>query len=1221
MAALESKFEDLIDTLVPMAALAPASRNEVLNHAEVLRYRRGDILFKEGDRDPYTVYLLEGRVELRSGGHVVQRLSGGSSAACHALAQLQPRKMTARAETEVAVLRVARDLLDRLTAADGGYCSVQVNELDADDDGDGDWMTRMLQSKLFSHLPASNIHRIFGLFEEIDVREGDMVVKQGDPGDYYYIIAQGRCEVMRSAGGSAPGYRLALIGPGDAFGEEALVAGSNRNATVRMLSDGQLVRLPKEAFVELIQKPLLSGVTLKEGENILASKTAAWLDVRFPEEHRQNGIENSVNHPLNTLRMHSGKLNVGITYVVYCDTGTRSAVAAFLLAERGFDVHYLEGGLMRYDLLQDSAPDLTVHEDQEGAAGPGVVPVPTSHQTENERALDPAVQAAALRVELEINDLRIADASAAVAARGRDAGALREVSLREAVAAEALREATASARREAEHEAAVKIEAERQRIAAEMQRERAEVERRATEKLRAEKKRIQTAAEAARRELAEAQALKAEVERARSEVQAAAVLTAQREATEARRLKEELERVRADAEATAAAHAERDHADTERLKADAERARAEAQAAAAAAVAAAQRETREAQRLKEELERARADAEAAALAHSARDQAETARFKSELERARAEAEAAATAAAAAAERETEKAERLQEELERARAEVEAATAAHSARNQAETAQLKAELERARADAEAAAAAAAAAAQRETFEAQRLKEELEHARAAAAERESLEAQRLKRELERARAEAEAAAVAAIAAAAREAHEARRMKEEYERARVEAQVAAAAATARDQAEAERLKTELEVARAAVAAAAAEAAEREAAEAARVREELARAKAEAEAAVAAAARRELAEAQRRKAEIERAKAEADAAVALEREAQRERVEQVRAEMERRLQEEERKLRESYAWQAEELKRLQGQKADAEVRLREEQERVRLQAEESRVRLAEARDYQRRLEEVQQASAREAEMREQQQLALEGKLREELRHKVQSERRQLEEELARNAAELERARREREAAEAARRAAGAEAEQIVAEFKDAHARKRMQEEAEMRFERERLETDARRLRLALELAQREKQAALQQQHSIETEIAEIKRVSADSGGAADLRELEAQAQHLAMQIAASDRAQANAQAAAVTSAGDLAAHRVHEERARAEFKDELEEWLREQDAVENSDAQRGILATQRAHLDRIKLRARAVRAAAQAHDQTLINELADKLRRGEPE
>ena len=1156
MSALESKFENLIDTLVPLAALSSSSRTEVLDQAEVLRYRRGDILFKEGDRDAYTIYLLEGRLELRSDGQVVQRLSGGTSAAAHPIAQLQPRKMTARAETQVAVLRVARDLLDRLMAADGAgsYCSVQVNELDASDDDDGDWMTRMLQSQLFSRLPASNIHRIFGLFEEVEVREGEEVVSQGAPGDFYYIIAQGRCEVMRSAGPSAPGYRLALIGPGDAFGEEALVAGSSRNATVRMLCDGQLVRLPKEAFVELIQKPLLSGVNLKQGQNILATKPAVWLDVRFPEEHQRDGVPGSVNHPLNTLRMHSGRLDGELTYVVYCDTGTRSAVAAFLLAERGFDVHYLEGGLMRYELLPN-APDLDLSVDDATSVPPRTVPAPTSPKTARELPDDSAGQAAALSV------------------------------------------ATDLARREAELVAAQKIEAERQRIAVEMQRERAEVERRTAEKLRAEKKRIQAAAVAAHRQLTEAQRLKAEIEQARGEVQAAA-------------------------EAAAIAHAARGQADSERLKAEVARARLDAETAAAA-IAAARRETQEAQRLKDELERVRAAAEAAATAHAAHDQVETASLRAEIERARAEAEAAATAAAAASVREAQQARRLNEELERVRAEVEASVAAHVARDQVETERLRAEIESTRAAAEVAAGAAAAAAERETCAAQRLKDELERARAeveasaaVVVEREARESQRLKNELEHARAQAEAAAAAAQAAAEREAQQMQRMKEEFERARVEAQASAAAAAERDRAEAERLKAEIERARAEADALAAAASERERADAERMREALEQARAE-------AAQRELAEAQRTKAEVERAKADADVAVQRERDAQRERVEQVRAEMERRLQEEERKLRASYAWQAEELKRLQSQKAEAEVRLREEQERVRVQADESRVRLAEARDYQRRLEEVQLASAHETEMREQQQLALESKLREELRHTVQTERRQLEQELARNAAELDRARREREAAEAARRAAAAEAEQIVAEFKDAHARKRMQEEAEMRFERERLEADARCLRLALELAQREKQAALQQQSAIELEIADRQRlgVDSDTAGESDLRALQAQAQQLAEQIAASDRAQAEAQAAAVASAGDLAAHRVHEERVRASLKSEIDEWLHEQDAAENSDSQRGILANQRAHLDRIKQRAQAVRAAAKAHDQALINELADKLKRGESE
>lgn len=507
MPALESKLVDLVHNLVPIGGLSSHSQSELLAKAEVQRFRRGDSVFREGDRDPYSFFLLEGRLELLSGGQTIQRLAGGSPSAAHALAQLQPRKMSARAETEVQVLRVDRDLLDTLVAGEstGAFCAVEVDEIDAEDDGDGDWMTRMLQSKLFSHLPASNIHRIFSLLEHIEVEQGQTVVSQGEPGDYYYVIAQGRCEVTRSSGPNAPGYRLALIGPGDAFGEEALVAESTRNATVRMLTAGQLVRLPKEGFVELIQRPLLSGVSLDQGRNIVTARGAMWLDVRFPEEHQRDGLDGSLNHPLNTLRMHSGRLDTTRTYIVYCDSGTRSAVAAFLLAERGFDVHYLEGGLTRYGLAGTGAPivapapapviaaaaapkpvvhaapapdlgdDLTLHDDDDTpleALGPAVVPVPKSHQTAAESVRDPAVEAAALAVDLELNEMRIADAQARAGAVAPkvDAEALAAARAEaDAARAEAVRKATEEARAEAELQAREAIEAARARLTAELE--------------------------------------------------------------------------------------------------------------------------------------------------------------------------------------------------------------------------------------------------------------------------------------------------------------------------------------------------------------------------------------------------------------------------------------------------------------------------------------------------------------------------------------------------------------------------------------------------------------------------------------------------------------------------------------------------------------------------------------------------------------------------------
>jgi len=157
----------------------------------------------------------------------------------------------------------------------------------------------------------------------------------------------------------------------------------------------------------------------------VAARNALWLDVRFPEEHEADGIEGSVNYPQNTLRMHSGKLESDRTYIVYCDAGIRSAVAAFLLAERGFDVHCLDGGLTRYtDLARNDELGMTLHDDADSVveARSTTTPIPTSHLSDSERKGDASVKAAALEVELGINEMRIADASARANADRNDVG-------------------------------------------------------------------------------------------------------------------------------------------------------------------------------------------------------------------------------------------------------------------------------------------------------------------------------------------------------------------------------------------------------------------------------------------------------------------------------------------------------------------------------------------------------------------------------------------------------------------------------------------------------------------------------------------------------------------------------------------------------------------------------------------------------------------------------
>ena len=141
---------------------------------------------------------------------------------------------------------------------------------------------------------------------------------------------------------------VAELSPGVSFGEEALVAGMPRNATVSMLTEGRVMRLSKAAFEELILEPTLHRVDWMAAETMVA-KGATWLDVRFPDEFEDDGLQGATNVPLGMLRMRLAKLDRTVQHVVYCDDGTRSAAGAFLMAGSGFDVYVLDGGITTPD--------------------------------------------------------------------------------------------------------------------------------------------------------------------------------------------------------------------------------------------------------------------------------------------------------------------------------------------------------------------------------------------------------------------------------------------------------------------------------------------------------------------------------------------------------------------------------------------------------------------------------------------------------------------------------------------------------------------------------------------------------------------------------------------------------------------------------------------------------------------------------------------------------
>ena len=334
--------KDILKTLVPISSLTPENFKELANQAVIERLPAGSQLFKQGDHDSFSIYLLSGEADLSSANtHLSLHVAAGTDEARYALAQLKPRQYTGIAKTPVTVARVDGHLLDRLLTWDQttGY---EVTEFDGSQDTE--WMMRMLRGATFQQLPPSNINALFARFAPVEVKAGQAIIRQGEPGKYYYIIKTGKVSVSRKADKTGKVSLLAQLGDGDGFGEEALLSGAPRNASVVMLTDGVLMQLTRKDFDELMREPLVKWVTLEEAR-AQARAGARLLDVRTEDEYRNGTIKGSVNMPLYLLRLKAASLDPKSHYIVFCQTGSRSCAAAFLLSQRGFEVSVLRGGL------------------------------------------------------------------------------------------------------------------------------------------------------------------------------------------------------------------------------------------------------------------------------------------------------------------------------------------------------------------------------------------------------------------------------------------------------------------------------------------------------------------------------------------------------------------------------------------------------------------------------------------------------------------------------------------------------------------------------------------------------------------------------------------------------------------------------------------------------------------------------------------------------------
>jgi CRP-like cAMP-binding protein len=340
----EQLSTDLLRKFSPLDGLKRDNLAALARKVQIRELSPGQVLFKEGDSEKRTVYVLSGLLELLDEGKVTELIDGSTDAARNPVSPFFPRRVSARARDRVQYISIDSDLLDVMLTWDqtGSY---EVSELQGESDiGGDDWMTMLLQAKAFHKIPPANIQAIFMRMQQINYKSGDVVVKQGSEGDYFYVLTRGTCLVTRETPLNKEGIKLAELVVGDTFGEEALISEAKRNATVTMTADGSVMRLGKDDFKRLLNEPMLDWVDQAGAEEIIR-KGGQWLDVRLPSEFENQHKDGALNMPLYFIRLKINTLDQDVKYVVCCDTGRRSSAGAYILSERGFQAYVLRNGI------------------------------------------------------------------------------------------------------------------------------------------------------------------------------------------------------------------------------------------------------------------------------------------------------------------------------------------------------------------------------------------------------------------------------------------------------------------------------------------------------------------------------------------------------------------------------------------------------------------------------------------------------------------------------------------------------------------------------------------------------------------------------------------------------------------------------------------------------------------------------------------------------------
>ncbi len=225
---------------------------KISGRLESVKLDKGQSLFRQGDPADAMYVVIDGQLEVIIFDENGREAVIGKIDPCEPVGEIQAisggkRTASVYAVCETHLVKINKIVVEGLAsdAPDvfGRILKIARNRLHND-------QLRSLLPRLFGSLDQSELDYIKKNIEWIHLSRGEILCRQGDPGDCLYIVISGKLRVFKE-GKDQQKKELNELGRGEILGEMALLTGGVRSATVSALRDSDLAKIPGTAFEKL----------------------------------------------------------------------------------------------------------------------------------------------------------------------------------------------------------------------------------------------------------------------------------------------------------------------------------------------------------------------------------------------------------------------------------------------------------------------------------------------------------------------------------------------------------------------------------------------------------------------------------------------------------------------------------------------------------------------------------------------------------------------------------------------------------------------------------------------------------------------------------------------------------------------------------------------------------------------------------------------------------